>query len=286
MISSKGAAAPLPIAPLHKLSRHNIPVIRQTMASLLTTASLDSSKNLIVTFLGTPHRVSVVYFRATYTPTDFPSLEYWHLRVLLEQSTAIKCPSLPLQLAGGKKVQQMLTQPGVLERFIKVGKDATQEEVEALKATWVDMWALDDPPVPVDGLPSGLQRAYYRHANLVLKPQREGGGNNIYKSHIPAFLDGMPQEERKAWIAMALIKPPEKIESYMIKAGSGAKEGAVKGGVVSELGVFGWVLFGGEEGEVRQGEEGGWLLRTKGKDSDEGGVAVGFSVLDSLVLID
>jgi glutathione synthase len=30
----------------------------------------------------------------------------------------------------------------------------------------------------------------------------------------------------------------------------------------------------------------GWLLRTKGRDSDEGGVAAGFSVLDSVVLVD
>lgn len=254
------------------------------MASLLTSASLDASQNLIITSLGTQHRISVIYFRATYTPTDFPSSEYWKLRVLLERSSAIKCPSLPLQLAGGKKVQQVLTQSGVLERFIKVGKDAADEEVQLLRSTWVDMWALDDPPAPDGGLPSGLQRAYYRHSNLVLKPQREGGGNNIYKSHIPAFLDEMPKEERKAWIAMALIKPPEKVESYMIKAGSGMKDGAAKGGVISELGVFGWVLFGDEE--MKQGKEGGWLLRTKGKDSDEGGVAVGFSVLDSLVLID
>ena len=33
-------------------------------------------------------------------------------------------------------------------------------------------------------------------------------------------------------------------------------------------------------------KEVGWLLRTKGKDSNEGGVAAGFSVLDSLVLVD
>jgi glutathione synthase len=29
----------------------------------------------------------------------------------------------------------------------------------------------------------------------------------------------------------------------------------------------------------------GWLVRTKGKDSNEGGVATGFSVLDSVLLV-
>ena len=33
-------------------------------------------------------------------------------------------------------------------------------------------------------------------------------------------------------------------------------------------------------------KEVGWLVRTKGKDSNEGGVAAGFSVLDSIVLVD
>jgi hypothetical protein len=55
---------------------------------------------------------------------------------------------------------------------------------------------------------------------------------------------------------------------------------------ISELGVYGTVLFGA--GEVMWNDnEGpvGTLLRTKGKESDEGGVAVGFSVLDSVVLV-
>ena len=59
----------------------------------------------------------------------------------------------------------------------------------------------------------------------------------------------------------------------------------MKAEVVSELGVFGWALFGGPDKAIEE-KEVGWLLRTKGKDSNEGGVAAGFSVLDSLVLVD
>ncbi len=54
--------------------------------------------------------------------------------------------------------------------------------------------------------------------------------------------------------------------------------------MVSELGMFGWALFG--EGKVKETESGGWLVRTKVRESDEGGVAVGFSVLDSGLLVD
>jgi hypothetical protein len=163
----------------------------------------------------------------------------------------------------------------------------------------MNMWGLDEdaldgaypggslpPPIPdtpPKGENAGVQAARERHAHLVLKPQREGGGNNVYKSSIPDFLDGLPPRERAAWIAMELIAPPEDTGSYLVRAGSGA-EGAVKTEVVSELGVFGWALFGKEK-EVQE-KEAGWLLRTKGKESDEGGVAAGFSVLDSVVLVD
>jgi glutathione synthase len=43
-------------------------------------------------------------------------------------------------------------------------------------------------------------------------------------------------------------------------------------------------LFG-EGREVREGQV-GWLLRMKAEDVDEGGVAAGFSVLDSVLLVD
>ena len=50
------------------------------------------------------------------------------------------------------------------------------------------------------------------------------------------------------------------------------------------VGHTGIGLTGRPPPEILHNEEGGYLLRTKGKDSDEGGVAAGFSSLDSLIL--
>ena len=36
----------------------------------------------------------------------------------MEQSSAIKCPSISYHLAGTKKIQQELAKPNVLERYI------------------------------------------------------------------------------------------------------------------------------------------------------------------------
>ncbi|XP_048614209.1 glutathione synthetase, chloroplastic-like isoform X1 [Brassica napus] len=46
----------------------------------------------------------------------FPSESEWNARLLIEQSSAVKCPSIAYQLAGTKKIQQELAKPGVLER--------------------------------------------------------------------------------------------------------------------------------------------------------------------------
>ena len=39
---------------------------------------------------------------------------------MLEKSSAVKCPNLPSQLVGAKKVQQYLCEEGVLERFVLI----------------------------------------------------------------------------------------------------------------------------------------------------------------------
>lgn len=116
----------------------------------------------------------------------------------------------------------------------------------------------------------------------VLKPQREGGGNNIYRSNIPPFLKSIPEKDYKQYILMELIQPPASAKNTVLRS-----DGAVvSGAVISELGIFGTCLWETKDGkiEVLQNEEGGYLMRTKGRDSDEGGVAAGFSSLDSLVL--
>ena len=84
--------------------RYNIRVIRQTLSQLLVSARLHPTSHALLVKMShhtEPEEeleVSLIYFRATYTPTDFPSNEYWSLRGMLEQSRAIKCPSLPLQV--------------------------------------------------------------------------------------------------------------------------------------------------------------------------------------------
>ncbi|GJJ07834.1 hypothetical protein Clacol_002039 [Clathrus columnatus] len=265
------------------LEKHSIRVLRKTLTILGKAATLERDNALYVYSDSDeqPFEISTVYYRAGYTPDDYPTESHYETRFLLNSSRAIQCPSIPLQLAGGKKVQEVLSRPGVLEDFLlnelRGPERFNFQDVEQLRASWMDMWSLD-----LNG-DQGVDDARSQHQNLVLKPQREGGGNNIYKESIPTFLDGLKESEREAWIAMKLIQPPQNIYNWLIRAGGGTT-GRVKTDIVSEVGIFGYALFGKDRPIVE--EEAGWLVRTKGRESDEGGVAVGFSVLDSIILVD
>ncbi|KAI5476977.1 glutathione synthetase [Pseudohyphozyma bogoriensis] len=271
------------------LETHGIQLLRIPFSSLSTSATLSPSHQLLVTspfsYTSTPTEISVVYYRSAYTPTDYPSHTEWSTRLLIERSTAIKCPTIALQLAGAKKVQQVLAEPGVLERFVE-----KKEDVEKLRESFTALYPLDANRAGDEA----VKLAYSSPERFVLKPQREGGGNNIYREDIPGALDKLAELDktknpgdplhREGYILMDLIVPPHNTKSIMVKAG---EEKGVETDTVSELGVFGTALFSGTKGKavLKVNETVGHLLRTKGRDSDEGGVAVGFSVIDSPLLV-
>lgn len=259
--------------------KHGVRVLRQTFAQLQDTARLAEGDKTLLVADGV--EVSVVYFRAGYTPDDYPDQKAWDLRLLLERSRAVKCPSVALQLAGAKKVQQVLAEPDELERHLP----APSADV---RGSFTQLYPLDSSLLGQEA----QQLALDHPERFVMKPQREGGGNNIYRTDIPPALSAMSRQAREAYILMSLITPPQGVGNYLLKAGAGPTP-ALAADVVSELGVYGAILFqpctsagaGAGQIDVKHHESGGYLLRTKARESDEGGVAVGFSVIDCPVLI-
>lgn len=79
---------------------------------------------------------------------------------------------------------------------------------------------------------------------FVLKPQREGGGNNIYNEDIRSWLSSMKDsQERKAWILMDRIYPPLQ-KNYLIRAAeeSPLKDSIDLSDVITELGIYGVII--------------------------------------------
>ncbi|KIW38494.1 glutathione synthetase [Exophiala oligosperma] len=273
---------------LHK--EHGIPSFRLPTSKITTYTTVASTPTRPLIYTpptdkSTQYEVTVVYYRALYAPTEYTDAQTWNARHWLERSAAIKCPSILLHLAGSKKVQQVLTSkppgPDHLKSFLPKQTDST---LESLRSTFAPQYSLSssDPAVPAEGIKLALDAA--TAANHVLKPQREGGGNNIYRTNIPAFLKSIPESQWKQYILMELIHPPKDAKNFALRS-DGA---AALDNVISELGIFGTCLWkktpGGKTAEILHNTEGGYLLRTKSKESDEGGVAAGFSSLDSVIL--
>ena len=231
----------------------------------------------------TKFEVTLVYFRAGYAPAEYTSTTAWEARLHLERSAAIKCPSVLTQLAGTKKVQQILAAPFShdLENFL--ARTASAQYVRRLRATFVRMYPLDESLAGRKAM--AIVRDEEESAGFVLKPQREGGGNNIYGRKIPAFLAslGKDTDQYKAYILMEMITAP--IQRNMIIRHGQVREGSV----ISELGIYGVCLWRKGRragmGQMLLNQEAGFLLRTKGADSEEGGVVAGFGAIDSPYLV-
>jgi len=222
--------------------------------------------------------VAVVYFRSGYGPSDYPDKFAWEARYQIERSAAIKCPTILTQLAGTKKVQQLLASPkgtaalilgSAVSEFLDVNPD--------LRTTFTNIYPMDDSAAGQTArrlaLDPETSKAY------VLKPQREGGGNNIYRSAIPEFLKSIPESHWSSYILMELINPPP-VSNLILRNGK-----FEQGGVICELGIYGSCLWDQVTGEVKHNREAGYLLRTKGDKSEEGGVAAGFGCMDSCRLV-
>lgn len=264
--------------------KHSVKVRRMTLAEINTEGQINAEGALQVPIdsssssIHNMATVSVAYFRAGYTPNDYPSGETgveWKGRILIESSNAVKCPNIGYHLAGTKKVQQVLCEPGQVERFLK--PDAAKE----LRKCFAGLWPA--APLPTDtGAVEAVNKAIQDPTGYVLKPQREGGGNNVYGSAISKRLkDGVVggEDGLRSYILMQRLFP-EPQEAALIGRGQ-----MKTGKTLSEWGFFGVYLGRGGGAAPLLNEYAGHIVRTKLDGVDEGGVATGYSFLSSPILI-
>ncbi|CAI5999547.1 unnamed protein product, partial [Closterium sp. NIES-65] len=153
--------------------RHGIRVLRKSLKEVQQQGAITDSGDLTVD----GHHISVVYYRAGYGPGDYPTDLEWEARLLLERSAAVKCPTIAYHLAGAKKVQQQLAQPGVLERFV-----SDEASLQAMRQCFAGLWSLEEERGAGEGPADGgaarneiISKAIREPSEFVLKPQREGG---------------------------------------------------------------------------------------------------------------
>ncbi|CAH1108389.1 unnamed protein product [Psylliodes chrysocephalus] len=247
----------------------NANVMRKNLTQIYNEATLNENKELVIN----NQIVSVVYFRSGYEPCQYHGDNEWEARLLIERSRAIKCPNIQYHLAGCKKVQQELAKPGVLESFI-----TDKDSIKAIKDVYVGIHGLEFDECGEHAINLALTNP----EKYVLKPQREGGGNNIYGIEIKEYINKMKDsQERTAWILMERIFPPI-TKGYIVRPGEPVPPTISE--VVSEFGMYGVII--GDSKKIISNRQVGHMLRTKTATANEGGVASGLGALDSPYLID
>ncbi|KAF3063786.1 Glutathione synthetase [Daldinia childiae] len=268
---------------LQKSEEPQIPVFRLPFSEILqhTTLAEGTGRQLLY---GPPQlpshtfEVAVIYMRSGYGPSDYPDQSAWEARYHLERSAAIKCPTVLTQVAGTKKVQQILatpetpSNPSILPLYIY--KESAS--ISDLANTFTNIYPLDKTEAGLQARKIAVDPELCK--GYVLKPQREGGGNNIYRSAIPPFLKSVPESHWPSYILMELITPPP-VKNTILRNGK-----LEHGGVICELGIYGTCIWDQQSKAILHNERAGYLLRTKGDQSEEGGVAAGFGCMDSCSL--
>ncbi|XP_072169603.1 glutathione synthetase-like [Diadema setosum] len=246
-----------------KAKDDGVKVIRRTLPEIGQRAELRADRRLFIDDM----EVAMLYFRVGYSPADYPTENEWHARLLGERSRASVCPSVAMQLAGTKKVQQVLYDPAVIARFIP-----GRERVNDIHSIFTGHYSLDLTPSGDEA----AERAIANPMKYVMKPQREGGGNNLFGEKMKAALEELRgSEERAAYMLMDRIVSPLN-HNYCMKYNS---ENLQLMSVASEFGPFGTLVS--YNNEVVFNQTTGYLYRTKDITLDEGGLMVGTGFLDT-----
>ncbi len=259
------------------------------MNEILEVAKYDEKMNIIID----NKIVSLFYFRAAYSEEHFVDevkillklfffmifhkyQDSWTAREMIELSTAIKCPNIDYFLCTFKLFQYYLNKPDVLRKFIPeelIAKDVSRFFTKIYHLNDMN----DEEKLKL------LEEIRENVKKYVVKPQKEGGGNNYYDE---AILKLLPEDndlsqlskELSNSIIMERIFPP--LHDSVVLRENKLSEAKC----VSEFSVYGAIIS--DEKSILLNKSFGFLVRTKKETVNEGGVASGFSAIDLPFLID
>ncbi|CAD2219325.1 Eukaryotic glutathione synthase, ATP binding domain/Eukaryotic glutathione synthase, putative [Angomonas deanei] len=246
--------------------------------------------------------VALVYYRSAYVPSDyevpgvttFEENPLWQARLHMEQSNAVKCPSIPYHLMTFKKLQQKMTD---VDHFLTpYAFNGAADKAKTMAQHFVGQYSLNKDEYTTDNKQQQdpeyyIQQAVAHPERYVLKPQLEGGGNLIAGETMQSVLTTRKADDatlyhkiRKEYILMEKIHYP-KVDGTLFRQ---EKFYPFEQNVCSELGIYGVVLSDGntDNKNAYVNRHGGYVVRTKPADVEDGGVMAGVACLDSALLLE
>lgn len=254
-------------SPAKRLEEEGICMERYSLCDLYSLAQLNSETGAL-TVLG--KEVAIFYFRDGYMPHQYNE-NCWKARERIELSKAIKCPDVTLQLINMKYFQYVLNFEKAWKRF-----GFSEEEFRQSREMFCDIFTIRD---------FGMDRAKMTeyilskggYETFVLKPQREGGANNFFGEQIKHEIETQTPEHLEAFILMERIHTKTYTNIHCNWSQVRVRP------TMDEIGLYHHNLWENAQ-EVSQ-FPGGTLVRSKIGGVDEGGVGMGFAVINSVEVI-
>jgi glutathione synthase len=246
---------------------HDIPVRRVSLQELGEGGELRAGD---LYYGGAP--VTLVYFRAGYTPDHYPTESCWRARRLIEESSAISVPSVATQLVNTKKIQQVLNQRDVLLQFLD------PQAADVLQNAQVRLASLDQKISWRGQEASAREIALAHPEEWVLKPFREGGGNNFFGAELVQQLRRLDAAEAQAYVLMEMIRQTPFRGVRLVQ------EQVLDSSCVTEMGHYTAHLREPGRSAPLIDELLGYLLRSKDAHSSEAFVLGDHSYLDAVTL--
>ncbi|KAL5269699.1 hypothetical protein ACHWQZ_G003233 [Mnemiopsis leidyi] len=251
---------------------HGIMSMKMTYEEFMEEGELTSDNRYYVR----GKEVGVFYFRSMWNEDHYKTERHWETRLRIEKCRAIVVPNIRHQCINLKYFQQAYLQQGVVEKYL------SEEESKLVRSVFAELHQLS----PGKEGDRAAQLAFDNPKGWVLKPSREGGGNNIWDEDMVKKLTELHNSaEREAYVLMQRLTPPL-VPNRAVKHEPNERAKLTEiFDTTGELGLF-CVFVADSKKQILVNEVAGPLIRTKPAANNEGGIAIGIGVMDSAVFAD
>jgi len=218
------------------MANYSVYCMRASFPEIAREARVDPESNILY-FRG--KEIGLVYFRAGFEEGPHivtkaedlaDGLDFWKVREMIELSMPIKLPSIDFQLATFKKFQQQFSDRAYLDKVAQ-----SEELVNRLGKVFSTIWSMENLGVEGAEINEVYKDAIAHPENYYLKPQKEGGGNNLVNDEIRQKLQDLDDPELKTYIIQKRIVPPLVDTYHCVKGGYYVSQSFIEIGIASSL---------------------------------------------------
>ena len=218
--------------------------------------------------------ISLFYFRATYSENDYPNEKSWQSREFIELSTAIKVPDINTFLTTFKIFQYELSKPQILMHYVQ-----NELIINDIIRFFGGIYYIRD--MSQENINDLFNKIKLEPDKYILKPMKEGGGNNITGEKLKELIPENNSEINDIIKNSVIV---DRIDSYIHEGLILRDEKLNVQNSISEYSIYGIILT--NENNIIMNKSVSFLVRTKNKESIEGGIIEGAGAIDIPCLLD